>query len=206
MSLVGSSIVLDDSSSPLAVSTAADSHEDEDDYTQQELVTAYDAHPPLTPPPPGGVESFFLAGLPTATISANALAQAIHSRHRPFSIAGTSIATDDFASAHQDENLSRSTDDSAADDNDDTLFGKDALLHTREILVDEDIPEKTQRTMPAAIDTTTGLHADPAEKVYDTAKGVWSWGKGIIIFSPFMGLAEGIAGKIVETAGSSMEK
>lgn len=202
---MGSSIVLDDIS-PLAVSTAANSREEEydDDYTQQELVTAYDAHPPLTPP--GAAESLFLAGLPTSTISANALAQAIHSRHRPFSIAGTSIATDDFASAHQDDNLSRTTDEAAADDNDDTLFGKDALLHTREILVDEDTPENTQRTMPAAIDTTTGLHADPAEKVYDTAKGVWSWGKGIIIFSPFMGLAEGIAGKIVETAGSSMEE
>lgn len=36
--------------------------------------------------------------------------------------------------------------------------------------------------------------------------GVWGWGKGIIIFSPFMGIAEGIAGKIVETAGSNLDE
>ena len=50
------------------------------------------------------------------------------------------------------------------------------------------------------------MHVDAAEKVYDNVKGVWAWGKGVVVFSPFMGMAEGIAGKVVEMAGSNLEE
>lgn len=49
------------------------------------------------------------------------------------------------------------------------------------------------------------MNVDPAEKIYDTAKGIWGWGKSVVFFSPFLGVAEGIAGKVVQRAGSSME-
>ncbi|KAL7560839.1 hypothetical protein ACA910_013274 [Epithemia clementina (nom. ined.)] len=56
----------------------------------------------------------------------------------------------------------------------------------------------------APIDEEEPMHVDAAEKIYDSVKGVWGWGKGVFIFSPFLGLAEAVAGKVVETAGSSL--
>lgn len=53
--------------------------------------------------------------------------------------------------------------------------------------------------------TEAPAHVDAAEKVYDTAKGVWAWGKGVMIVSPFLGLAEGVAGKAAEMTGHSLE-
>ena len=76
---------------------------------------------------------------------------------------------------------------------------------------EQTLPESTTTTMSAATTTTTPvvddepMHVDPAEKVYDTMKSVWTWGKGVVIFSPFLGMAEAVAGKVVETAGSSLE-
>jgi uncharacterized membrane protein len=40
-------------------------------------------------------------------------------------------------------------------------------------------------------------HFDVVENVYEGAKSVWSFGKGIIIFKPFMGVAEGAATKML---------
>lgn len=187
----------------------------------QELVTAYqepddDGHPP--PTPPGAMESLFLSGLATTSISASCLAEQIHHRHRPFSLAGTSIATDDFLSAtdvlhsslivgHDNDELNNTQ-----DIDDDTPFGNDALIHTREILIEEhsNQAEQQQRSINtknmATKTETKPMQADPAEKFYGTAKGAWAWGKGVFLFSPFMGIAEGIAGKIVQTAGSNMEE
>lgn len=177
----------------------------EDDATH--LMTSYhtayhdgdDAHPP--PTPPNAAESLFLSGLHTSSISASALAEQIHQRHRPFSLAGTSIATDDFASATDGLHSSLLVEQDDNSDEHNEPFGNDALIHSREALVVDDINSNNMaKTTPEE-----PMHVDPAEKIYGTAKGVWGWGKGIIIFSPFMGLAEGIAGKIVETAGSNME-
>mmetsp|Transcript_4341 Transcript_4341/g.8934 ORF Transcript_4341/g.8934 Transcript_4341/m.8934 type:complete len:114 (-) Transcript_4341:400-741(-) len=84
-------------------------------------------------------------------------------------------------------------------------FGNDALIHSREALVVDDIKQHNSNDM-AKTTPEEPMHVDPAEKIYGTAKGVWGWGKGIIIFKPFMGIAEGIAGKIVETAGSNLEE
>lgn len=219
MSLVGSSVfVVDEDSLPVGVGTSTSQDDDVSSAHNHELVTAYhtiyhdpcDAHPP--PTPPGGAEALFMGGLSTSTISASALAQQIHQRHRPFSIAGTSIATDDFQSATDNLHSSLLVEHDNDHINDDTPFGNDALIHTREVVIEE---ETTDRSIPImATKTKTEstkteskpMQVDPAEKIYGTAKGVWAWGKGIIIFSPFMGIAEGIAGKIVQTAGSNMEE
>jgi len=45
---------------------------------------------------------------------------------------------------------------------------------------------------------------DVIENVYEGAKTVWAFGKGIIVFKPFMGVAEGAATKVLSmTAGVS---
>ena len=204
MSLVGSSVNVVTPEHQHHYQDDCTSMRTEDDETNQ--MTAYhsayhdshDAHPP--PTPPGAAESLFLCGLPTSTISASALAEQIHIRHRPFSLAGTSIATDDFASAT--DGLHSSLLVEQDDDEHNEPFGNDALIHSREALVLDDFNDNNM----AKTTNEEPMHVDPAEKIYGTAKGVWGWGKGIIIFSPFMGLAEGIAGKIVETAGSNLEE
>jgi hypothetical protein len=83
---------------------------------------------------------------------------------------------------------------------DENPFAKDTPVHARQQphISYEEFKEDNFNTM------SEPMNIDAAEKVYDTAKGVWAWGKGIIIFSPFMGMAESIAGKIVETAGSTL--
>jgi hypothetical protein len=53
--------------------------------------------------------------------------------------------------------------------------------------------------------TETTIHADPAEKVYDAAKGVWAWGKGVFVMKHFLGIAEGLAGKVVGMTGGTLE-
>jgi hypothetical protein len=55
--------------------------------------------------------------------------------------------------------------------------------------------------------TVESAQFDMIEQVYDSAKHVWGFGKGIIIFSPFMGIAEGVATKAVNMVGvESLEK
>jgi hypothetical protein len=53
--------------------------------------------------------------------------------------------------------------------------------------------------------TETTMHVDPAEKAYDAAKGFWAWGKGVFVMKHFLGIAEGLAGKVVGMAGSTLE-
>jgi hypothetical protein len=48
-------------------------------------------------------------------------------------------------------------------------------------------------------------HVDVAAHVYEGAKDVWAWGKGKAVFSPFLGLAEAVAGKVVGVAGTNLE-
>lgn len=184
MSLVGSSvkIVSEDGLPPMGVASA-ESYDDEDHTSRQEMVTAYqdgdDAHPP--PTPPGGAEALFLPGLPTHHISAAALAEQIHARHRPLSLAGTSIATDDFVSASDAvHNSSMLVEHDENDDHhidDEHPFGNDALIHSRgAFIVEEDMAAKTTTTMkttaaPKTAKTSEPMHVDPAEKIYGTAKG-----------------------------------
>jgi hypothetical protein len=68
------------------------------------------------------------------------------------------------------------------------------------------IPESTEEADISMSATTVAssetMHIDAAEKVYDGAKGIWAWGKGVSVLSPFLGIAEGAASKIVTTAAS----
>jgi hypothetical protein len=50
------------------------------------------------------------------------------------------------------------------------------------------------------------MQIDAAETVYDKAKDIWAWGKGLPIVSSFLGIAEGVTGKFVGIAtGQSLE-
>lgn len=231
MDLVGSEVdvVVADASS----SSSSTGQERSAAMAQQAVVDAdaFDSHRSLTPP--SAAESLFLPGLPTNTISAMALAAQIHERHRPLSFAG-SVLTGDYQTANgspeteRDDgdlssllehprvvlpqfysfptdtinmNKSSSSQFLCSYPEEDNPFAKDFVVHARQqphISYEEFKEDNFQDTM------SEPMHIDPAEKVYDTAKGVWAWGKGIVIFSPFMGLAENLAGKIVETAGSTL--
>lgn len=193
MSLVGSSVQIlskdgDGSPMPLGVVASGESmeeEEDEDHTSYHDMVSAYqdgdDAHPP--PTPPGAAEALFMSGLNTHHISAAALAEQIHLRHRPFSLAGTSIATDDFASATDAIDSSMLVEHDPNDDHIDAPFGNDALLHTREALIIEeettsDRNMSTKKTTTKTSSTAKDMHVDAAEKIYDTAKGTslsWHW-------------------------------
>lgn len=142
-----------------------------------------DFHRPVSPARPA--EGYFMNNLSTENISATALAQHIHR-----GVAAASVVTDDFATATSYDSL-------LCLSADEDLFGKDALLYSR-----DPVPKETPMT--STNDET--MHIDAAEKVYDTAKGVWAWGKGIVIFSPFMGIAEGMVGKFAEIAGTTLEE
>jgi hypothetical protein len=65
--------------------------------------------------------------------------------------------------------------------------------------------EKKKMSAAAVADSDT-MHVDAAEKVYGAAKDVWAWGKGVGVISPFLGLAEGVASKVVSTSsGETLE-
>jgi hypothetical protein len=96
------------------------------------------------------------------------------------------------------------------------FFKKDILSRKIRDLseVDEDTYLDSDMTTPSSTMSTpsTGKffptevpqHVDAAEKVYDTAKGVWAWGKGVVIFKPFLGLTEAVAGKFADIVGSDL--
>lgn len=102
------------------------------------------------------------------------------------------------------------------DSNYDNIFKKDVLSRNYDLSeVNEDTfhdskmatvtPSKAKAPAPTKFfPTEAPTHVDAAEKVYDTAKGVWAWGKGMTVIKPFLGLAEGVAGKVVGIAGSNL--
>ncbi|CAJ1942166.1 unnamed protein product [Cylindrotheca closterium] len=55
--------------------------------------------------------------------------------------------------------------------------------------------------------TTTSAESNPdaAANVYKGAKGVWAWGKSVPVFSPLMGIAECVAGKALQVAGTNLQ-
>lgn len=229
MSLVGSEI---------------DVSPDNDKYSHRRVVSddaftprgqPEDAHPPPSPLRPA--EHLFLSNLDTQHISAAALAQQIHQSHRLSSgWTGTSVATDDFATAVGDGDdsffgsvvpqpisvrhsdiLSPFADDESEDESDsyESIFKKDVLSRNyspstlSEVVFQDAKMVAPTPTTPATASkffpTEAPTHVDAAEKVYDTAKGVWAWGKGVMVFRPFLGLAEGVAGKLVSMVGSNLE-
>jgi hypothetical protein len=132
-----------------------------------------------------------------------------------------SIVTDDFASATEDiSETSDLLDDISLEDpghksnlfND--ILGKQTILEEEEHDDDTtvEIPEEfieDPETMTSTIEPTpaapvtmepteeTSPEFDVVENVYEGAKSVWAFGKGIIVFSPFMGVAEGAATKVL---------
>lgn len=129
----------------------------------------------------------------------------------------SSVATDDFQSTYSSEQQYLDFSDPALvslDDSDDpfnnsktsqsSVFERDAL--SRGDLYSSESPTQFHDTQEEnnMTDTTT-TKVDPAEKIYENAKGIWAWGKGVVVFKPFLGLAEGVAGKVVSMAGSSIE-
>jgi hypothetical protein len=95
------------------------------------------------------------------------------------------------------------------------LFKKDIL--SRKIRDLPDFDEKTYLDSDMATPSTSSSssstkffpaevpqHVDAAEKVYDTVKGVWMWGKGVTVFKPFLGVSEAIAGKVASLLGSDL--
>lgn len=239
MSLVGSEVDVSidkDFSPPVCVS-------DDELSVEGSHLQSQDHHPP--PSPPRAAEHLFLHGLETQSISAAALAQQIHQSHRHSSgWTGTSVNTDDFASAvgwmtAADDNDSffggavaaqpisaRSSDTltpfAESDDDDDSdcyeqIFQKDVLSRNYDLSEVDDEPyqdsimsttatptSKASTTPTKFFPTEAPTHVDAAEKVYDTAKGAWAWGKGVSVITPFLGLAESVAGKFAVMAGSNL--
>lgn len=72
-------------------------------------------------------------------------------------------------------------------------------------------PVETPAPTPAPVVSTPPKEDTPkfdvVENVYEGAKSVWAFGKGIIVFKPFMGVAEGAATKVlsVTTGISTLE-
>jgi hypothetical protein len=121
----------------------------------------------------------------------------------PSSSSRASVATDDFHSAFDEQEFPPSLTllGSVSDEEDAAIdkltFAQVAYLDTET----DDSPSFHDTKQEAASDH--GVF--PAEKTYDAVKGVWGWGKGLMIVSPFLRIAEGIASKAVALAGSSLE-
>jgi hypothetical protein len=94
------------------------------------------------------------------------------------------------------------------------FFKKDVLSRKIRDLseVDEDTYLDSDMATPSSTMSSPGKffpseapqHLDAAEKVYDTAKGIWAWGKGVVILKPFLGMTEAMAGKFVDVMGSDL--
>jgi len=113
----------------------------------------------------------------------------------------------------------------ADDDDSDKVFEKDALSRNYRYVINPEeeleFQDANMSTVKSYKQATVGVatppkekkffpteapaHVDAAEKVYDTAKGVWAWGKGVMVVSTFLGLAEGVAGKAAQVTGNSLE-
>jgi hypothetical protein len=85
------------------------------------------------------------------------------------------------------------------DDDDDTAD------HEREYFSPSNDDGLTHFDFDGTTATETTMHVDPAEKAYDAAKGVWAWGKGVFVMKHFLGIAEGLASKVVGMTGSTLE-
>jgi hypothetical protein len=119
------------------------------------------------------------------------------------------ILTTTFVSGNIPDDLSTDSD-LIIDDDSQFSRQRDNRNNSIDIRVLTNIPESIEEVdismTTAAVPDSGTMHIDAAEKVYDVAKDVWAWGKGIIVVSPFLGVAEGIAGKVVSAAsGETLE-
>jgi hypothetical protein len=170
------------------------------------------SHRPLSPASPQ--ETLFLAGLTTANISADALASQLRGNGFSFgsSVSVNTVATDDFFSAvgniddladFSDADQFSKTQASIPELDSDTSSDEEEQQETMAATkVSSTAPMPAKKTAPGA----SGDHPDAAAYAYEGAKGAWAWGKGISVFSPFLGLAESVAGKALEVAGTNLEE
>jgi len=177
-------------------------------------------HPPLSPA--SGAESLFLAGL-TASFSPDDLSKQLRKNQSASSycsvVSLNTTATDDFMSAAGTVDDLLMMDCTTAGTNN-TNHHFNSLPSRERFSIPELLDEgeemnafKKNTPTPTAMPpkeplttTTTESHADAAANVYEGAKGVWAWGKGVAVFSPFMGMAEAVAGKALQVAGTNMEE
>lgn len=169
-----------------------------------------DLHTPLSPP--RAAESLFLgSGLPTQHISASALAEQLHINHRqkvttPGSKGSHATNFSDFMTAIDDASFLSFR--PSSNNNAPGFFSP--LSSNRTIDSDNfDLYEDTMSTATTSSPTTpmTIEKVNAATNTYGTAKNVWAWGKKQIVIKPFLGIAEGVAGKVVQTAtGASLDK
>jgi len=62
----------------------------------------------------------------------------------------------------------------------------------------------TTTTTPEVAPTEDGV--DAVSHVYEGAKNIWGWGKGINVVKPFLGLAEGVANGVVGVVGTNLDE
>lgn len=179
MSLVGKELEVS-----FAIAATVDTETDDD------VSSSVDVHMPLSPAT--GAEALFMAGLQTSTISANALASELRKNHRPLRSASTA-ATDDF----------HSTFDTFDDMNKFYNYDSDENGLSKQPIYELDEDSKMSNPMNINVDE---IELDAAAHVYEGAKNVWGWGKEQMVIKTFLGIAEGIAGKVVSVAGTDLEE
>jgi hypothetical protein len=189
-----------------------------------------DETPKISEPlsPAGGAESLFLAGLATAQLSKDALSttlqlaqkhpQSIFERRSISAASVRSAMTDDFQSCadfSSDDNLfDPSFDDSDTHDDDTAFFSFfSPIKNPRSIMTSSSSRKKKSRAVvaedplsPSSPPTVPEEGMDVAEHVYEKAKEVWAWGKGVPLVSIGFGITEAVVKKAVSMAGTDLEK
>lgn len=179
---------------------------------------AQDPHLP-PPSPPSAFEKFFL---PLGD-KQDSFAQAANHLTLSKSLRSevSSVNTQDFATAA--EELSQATDTDLDDISIERNFYQDDILgisnnnpedssnpmarrkKKTKIVTMSKIPAET--ILPNQIDPTQtscttddSRHFDVVEHVYEGVKSAWAFGKGVVVFKPFMGVAENVAVKVLSVA------
>lgn len=210
------------------VSHTPETTPNEENDPEEDFASA--AEPKYRPPsPPSTFEKFFLPFDKTGDTSPFALAArrittpTTRKNQSTRSLASESIVTEDFASATENISVSSELDDISLDDsvqksslfND--ILGKQTILEETPEEDHEMSKSKSKKTKsvpaPAAepvkettpeptvtVEETETSKFDVIENVYEGAKSVWAFGKNIIVFKPFMGVAEGAAAKVLSIA------
>ena len=165
--------------------------------------------------PPSSYEKFFLP-IEDQRQFAQAASRLL-TTHRPkssISLTSESLRTEDFATAAEDLSEASDLDDISIEK---ALYSNDILGLSHSILEetqeDEEMGSKKNRTSAAAASTATATvlttpepsttetaHFDVVDHVYEGVKSAWATGKNIAIFKPFMGVAEGVATKLLSVA------
>jgi hypothetical protein len=123
-----------------------------------------------------------------------------------------SIYGDSFATPHLVSSRSDTLTPFAESDDEDSAYEQKFFrmdLHSRNLILTNatqpNMSTSTPTTPTKIFPTEVPQKLDAAEKAYETVKNVWAWGKGVAIVTPFLGLAETVAGKVVSMAGSNLE-